>query len=301
MHRAGHECVAVTVDHRLREASADDAAFVAQVCTSLCIPHRTVARPERADWHHQKAAREGRYDALLAVAREYDAAVVVAHTLDDQAETVRMRARRGGGTLGLAGIPPVATLAGATRLLRPLLGASRSELRLHLAESGLDWVDDPSNADMRFERARARRGAERGCMRLIGRFADAARAHRAALMAHVAADLGRNLRVHGDRFRYRPSITGTPLVHAVRWVAAWLGRSHYLPPQDRVARFVAAEKALTIAGATIARRGDAFHFAVEKRREAAFRHDPDRWTDDPFDRFRPASDDPVHEVLARLA
>ena len=286
---AGHDCEAVTVDHRLRAGSDADGAFVAAICREWGVPHTVVARPEGARWTSQASARIGRYDALACAAD--GRAVLVAHTLDDQAETVRMRAHRGGGTLGLSGIAPVATLVGRTRLLRPLLRSGRAELRDYLGAIAATWIDDPANRDPRFERVRVR---DRAGTQRLGRLADAARGHRAATMAHVAVDLRANLHLSGNDLRYRPAIGGTLLVHAVRFCAAWVGRDAYLPSQARVAHFLAAEPAITVAGAVIRKRGDVLDFHPDPRRSMHGRARP-------FERFRPLSDDPVHAVLSALS
>ena len=293
---AGHECHAITVDHRMRAASADEAAFAAELCDRLGVSHRTVApcEPPRS----QAEARDARYALLGDAADALGAPLLVAHTRDDQAETLRMRARRGGGTLGLSAIPPVATLRGETRLLRPLLRAVRADLRAWLGERDLPWLDDPSNAARRFERVRVRQAAAPFADATLLRLADAARAHRAGVMRAVAADFAANL---SPALHYRPALRGTALVHAVRILAAWTGGDAHLPSQSRTAALLASGGDFTIAGAqvrTIAgaqvRRGDGLRFVRDPRRAGRARGPG------PFARFRPTSDDPVHHVLRRL-
>src|SRR6185436_16071425 len=84
-------------------------------------------------------------------ARVGGACIVLAHTRDDQAETVLLRLLRGAGSAGLG-----AMRARSGRLLRPMLGASRRDVLDHLAAHGLDWREDPSNADPAFLRNRVR-------------------------------------------------------------------------------------------------------------------------------------------------
>ena len=285
---AGHECHAVTVDHRMRAGSDRDAAFAARLCERLRVPHRTVAPPVPP--RGQAEAREARYALLGDAAEALGAPLCVGHTRDDQGETLRMRARRGGGTLGLSGIPPVATLRAETRLLRPLLRAARADLRAWLRARDLPWLDDPSNAARRFERVRVRQARASVDDATLSRLADAARAHRAVLMRAMAADFRANL---APDLRYRPTLRGTALVHAVRVLAAWTGGDAHLPSQGRTAALLATGRDFTIAGAEV-RRGDGLFFGRDPRRDGRERGPG------PLARFRPTSDDPVHAVLHGL-
>ena len=102
----------------------------------------------------QEAARELRYGWLLDVAERRDVAhVVTAHTLDDQAETVLLRLLRGTGPDGLGGIPEWSR---GGRLVRPLLGVSRSAIEQFAAERRLCWREDASNAQLDYTRNRLR-------------------------------------------------------------------------------------------------------------------------------------------------
>ena len=144
-------------------------------------------------------AREGRYRALADMAAAVGARVVItAHHANDQLETVEMRRRRGSGVLGLAGMREQAPLPHAPagyRLLRPFLSLSRAQLA-HWAEThGLQWVEDPSNQDLRFTRNRIRDALDRqlqdepqalpGGLAAVGLFQQAAD----RLLAQAAADV----------------------------------------------------------------------------------------------------------------
>lgn len=147
---------AATVDHRLRAEGATEAAFVAAQCAARAIPHAILTGPPVAG-NIQAGARALRYALLGDWARERGLAfVLTAHHQDDQAETLLMRLRRGAGLAGLAGIRPRAELQGLA-VLRPLLGWRRAELAAIVAEAGLDAVQDPTNRDERYDRARLRR------------------------------------------------------------------------------------------------------------------------------------------------
>jgi tRNA(Ile)-lysidine synthase len=153
--------IAATVDHGLRVESADEAAMVARCCQQLGVPHATLRpaadRDPRENLHVW--ARRERYAALADWARNSGAPLLLtAHHADDQAETFLMRAARGAGLSGLAGIRPRQAMPGDVPLLvvRPLLGWRRDALRALVADLKMPFVDDPSNADTRFDRARFR-------------------------------------------------------------------------------------------------------------------------------------------------
>lgn len=157
---------AATVDHRLRPASASEAATVAGLCVELGIPHHILpVRVARAREGLQAAARKARYAALAEwMAGEGLALLLTAHHGDDQAETLLMRLNRGSGVAGLAGVRsagPVPGGGGGLRLCRPLLGWRRHELEAIVAAAGIEAAQDPSNRDERFDRARLRRQMEK--------------------------------------------------------------------------------------------------------------------------------------------
>lgn len=153
---------AISIDHELRPAAADECAFVADVCARLGVPHETDAVTVRVGPDGlQAAARTARRDAFRRWADRHGlGSVLTAHHADDQAETVLMRLARGAGVGGLAGMAPANRLEGTTErpvmLLRPLLDWRRDTLAGIVAAAGLAPVADPSNADPRFDRTRFR-------------------------------------------------------------------------------------------------------------------------------------------------
>ena len=136
--------------------------MVAGVCARLDIPHAilTAEWKSKPDTAIQERARAERYRLLGRWLSDRDLpALVTAHHLDDQAETLLMRLNRGSGARGLAGMRAVAPIPGGTaRLLRPLLGWRRSELEAVCKAATISPVQDPSNEDEQFERVRVRRG-----------------------------------------------------------------------------------------------------------------------------------------------
>lgn len=148
---------AATVDHGLRPESGSEAAMVAELCAAYGIPHR-ILRVKLARGNLHDRARAARYAALGKWMQERGlAALATAHHADDQAETFLMRLNRGSGVPGLAGVRARGVVPGTQlALLRPLLGWRREELAAIIAASGLEAVQDPSNDDPKFDRARIR-------------------------------------------------------------------------------------------------------------------------------------------------
>ena len=189
----GRSLAVITVDHGLRRESAGEAAAVEALCAARGIPHETRLW-EGWDGHGnlQDRARRARNGLIADWARERGIAVVaLAHTLDDQAETVLMRLARGSGVDGLSAMAESRRLHGIL-WLRPLLDVRRSVLRQWLTAQGVTWVEDPSNRDPRFDRVRARAALPALANLGIGpeRLASTARAMgraRAALEAATAA------------------------------------------------------------------------------------------------------------------
>ncbi|MBX3496588.1 MAG: tRNA lysidine(34) synthetase TilS [Parvibaculum sp.] len=195
--RPGVRLVALTVDHGLRAGSAAEAVTAAGLAATLGVPHRILTWTEpKPGSGIQAAAREARYRLLAAACREAGAGdLLVAHHLEDQAETFLLRLRRGSGVDGLAAMPEARALDAGTpplRLLRPLLDLPRARLAATVAQAGLTPVLDPSNENDRFDRVKIRQAMSAlealgfdaaGLADTAGRMARA----RAALEAQTAA------------------------------------------------------------------------------------------------------------------
>lgn len=154
--KQGLRATAVTVDHGLQEGSTDAAAAAAAKAQSLGLDARVVRVEVGADGGPEAAAREARYAALREAARDAGAvAILTAHTLDDQAETVLLGLARGAGAASLQGMAETSEFDGIA-LRRPLLGVRRTTTRAACAAEGLEPWDDPHNADPRYARVRVR-------------------------------------------------------------------------------------------------------------------------------------------------
>jgi tRNA(Ile)-lysidine synthase len=146
--RAGWQAGAVVVDHGLQEDSATVAEAAAAQAQSLGLDAEVVRVEVGTSGGPEAAAR----DARLAVLRSRPVdAVLLGHTLDDQAETVLLGLARGSGPRSLAGMSEVDGV-----LRRPFLGLRRADTEHICTTSGLSWWDDPHNAEPAFRRNRVR-------------------------------------------------------------------------------------------------------------------------------------------------
>lgn len=242
--------VAVTVDHRLRQESESEAGAVGELCARAGIPHRILVwQGEKPSTGLAAAAREARYALLAKAAREEGADILlVAHTADDQAETVMMRADRGTGR-GLSGMAPATLFEGDVWIVRPLLGKRRSDLREFLSHRRIDWIEDPSNTSPVSERARSR-------ARLDGRDDRISelleRAKEAALDRHDLSARAENLIARHARqempglIRMAPEfasdIDRAGAIHAFRLLLATAGGTAFLPDLPRATALFARMK-----------------------------------------------------------
>lgn len=143
---------AATVDHGFRLASADEARMVAGYCAREHIAHQTLRPAAPITGSLQAAARQERYRLLEQWRRDSGLDfIITAHHADDQLETLLMRLNRSSGVAGLSGIR---RRNGA--IIRPLLDWRRRELLDVALDEDIPFIDDPSNADQRFDRARLR-------------------------------------------------------------------------------------------------------------------------------------------------
>ncbi len=146
---------AVNINHQLQDASGDWAKKTVEICQSLGIENATsiaVTVDEKSGLGLEAAARDARYKALTDFAASINArAIMLAHTMDDQAETVLIRIARGSSTRSLAGM---AHITGG--LWRPLLDINRETLHKALETYGIESISDPHNFDRQFTRVKIR-------------------------------------------------------------------------------------------------------------------------------------------------
>ena len=154
--RAGIRVGAVIIDHGLQDASATTADRAREQAVALGLDPVVVKRVEVATpsgtGGPENAAREARYAAFAEVLADVGAShLLLAHTLDDQAETVLLGLARGSGAASLQGMAPE-----SGSVLRPLLGIRRQATRQACIDAGLEPWDDPHNLDRSYTRVRVR-------------------------------------------------------------------------------------------------------------------------------------------------
>jgi tRNA(Ile)-lysidine synthase len=258
----GGSLLAIHVDHGLRAASAAEADLLAARARAMGLAFEcrrwTGGKPSTGI---MAAAREARMalleDACMAAGIWH---LLLAHQADDQRETAALRAARGSGPDGIAGMSALVERA-HVRVLRPLLAASHDDLLATCRARALDWIEDPSNRDPRFARAAmrlaggapplpeaadpaARAARERDIARVLGRavsldpagfayldiaaFAAAPRATAQAALARVARTIG------GGEYAPRGPRTAAAfdalLARSPR--ARTLGRCRFVPQRD---------------------------------------------------------------------
>ena len=262
---AGLAPIAVHVDHGLRPGSERDADDVAGAAARLGA--RFDARRVHVDAgpNLEARARAARYDALETARVQHGAtAVLVAHTADDQAETVLLNLLRGSGSAGLAGMP-----VRRGRVVRPLLGTRRADLRAECTRRRLAPVVDPSNEDLAFRRNWIRhevlplleRGAGRDLTPVLIRQAEVLRAESDFLDSLARAAWPGEAGVRGRDLAALPE----PL--ARRAVRCWLGPPP--PALDEVDAVLAVahgeRRAVDLAGGRRVERRDGVLRVVRSR------------------------------------
>lgn len=148
----GLDLHAMYVDHGLSPNASDWGRFCATLCRTAGVPF-SLTRVDLTPNRHlglEGAARVARYEALGRFGAD---AVLTAHHQDDQAETVLLQLMRGSGVKGLASMAAVRPMeSGRSMLIRPFLQVARDTIQSYATSMNLKWIEDESNADIRFKR-----------------------------------------------------------------------------------------------------------------------------------------------------
>src|SRR5690606_15603616 len=274
--RKGFTLHVFTVDHGLCKEAAAEARYAGVLAQELGVPHRILRwKGEKPASGIQAAARKARYRLLLEACRKVGAGdLLVAHHLEDQAETFLLRLARGSGVDGLSAMKPMRLLSEGepqVRLLRPLLDLPRQRLHATIARSGLVPVSDPSNEDERFDRVKARKivghlaplGLDAARLaRIAGHMARAREALEGAvvdlLAAHAMLSPYGHMEVDADALDTAPAEIG---LRALATAIRIAGGADYAPRLNALEAVYAALLAgqlgggRTLAGVKIARKG----------------------------------------------
>ncbi|RLQ88676.1 tRNA lysidine(34) synthetase TilS [Notoacmeibacter ruber] len=306
-----------TVDHALRTGSAEEARLVGRICERLDLPHQVLIwSGEKPKSGIQAAAREARYRLLSAFAAPMNATILVAHTADDQAETLAMRqSRNPAPTLGLSGMASGTfwrTGRGGAWVMRPMLALRRAALREWLSKQGISYVDDPSNEDRRFERVRLRQD---GSASIDGGGAgSASETSRDVIARRVAGILSSNAqRVDPStlllRWDDRFSMPNLERVEALRVMLAFAGGLDHRPATAAVCSLLKRlpqTRRSSLARCVVERRGDGLFIRREHRRGQIGKDDGSTQTTPlgqmpyPFAKAVPLHDLPVAQQVETL-
>lgn len=162
----GVEIAACHLNHGLRGGESDaDERFCWELCERLLVPlySKKINVAELVQKHEslEEAARRARYAFFGEALERFGEKCVLAtaHSANDNAETVLLNLTRGTGLLGLCGIPPVRVFGdlGEHRVIRPLIGCTRSEIEQYLNGAGQDYVTDKTNLSEDYTRNKLRR------------------------------------------------------------------------------------------------------------------------------------------------
>jgi tRNA(Ile)-lysidine synthase len=274
--RAGIRAGAVVVDHGLQPGSADATANAARIAESLGLDP-VVARVVTVGTKGgpEAAARDARYQALAQAAAETGAvAVLLGHTLDDQAETVLLGLARGSGATSLRGMAAESGL-----YLRPLLGITRETTVQFCADSGLGPWLDPQNDDPTYTRVRVRRNVlpvlERelgpGIRESLAKTAEQLREDSDAL-DHFAEEIAEDLAEHSEAgislpvkaLEVQPAALRQRLIRLA--VASEFHVSLSRSQTLEVARLVTdwhGQKSIDLPGVRVERRAGLLHFSAQ--------------------------------------
>jgi len=297
--------LALTVDHGLRQGSAQEAARVAAWARDMGVAHRVLKWEGRKPAKNiQALARAARYRLIgKAMQAEGLTHLLTGHTEDDQAETFLLRLARGSGLDGLGGMAPVAPYPLADfdslRLARPLLGFPHDRLVATLTARKQAWIADPSNDAERFARVQIRKLApalaEAGLTReRIAQAAAHLRRARGAIDTAVARLIADAIECSpwGYALFSAPRFAAAPAEVALRALARLvevIGGGEYPPrfeqTQAALAWAIAPDdrlKGRTLGGCRLSRRADGRILAA--REEASLAHDDPAAVLEPGDR-----------------
>jgi tRNA(Ile)-lysidine synthase len=158
LHEVNADIICLHVNHRLRAEADIETEYVKNVCKNLNIPCQIFywdgEKPENG---LEAAAREARYKMMTDFCHENNIEyLLTAHQSDDQIETFLMNLSRGSGLYGLSAMMPESERNGI-KILRPLLGVSRSEIKKYCEDKCIKYFVDSMNSDEHYTRVKIRK------------------------------------------------------------------------------------------------------------------------------------------------
>ena len=298
------EVSAVTVNHRIRKNAEDEAQYVSEVCRDIGVGHITL-KPEIIPKNAQEA-REVRYELLVKYAKKINAdAIALGHTMDDQAETIVMRAKRvkkNGDTRGLAAMNEITTHNNVT-LVRPLLDYRRNQLKKMLNQRDIKWVSDPSNHNQKSERVRIRQALQKQPEHKISDIAKLAtlcQKSRKWINQQTADVISQNVTKTKNTLVLNkttqiPSVITNEIFANLILVT---GKNEFRTPKDKLNKIVSVfqknQKSKNTVGHTIVEiQNQVARFRPENRNK-------NRKTNNPSQTFRPECDNPIFEAIQNI-
>ncbi len=240
----GFPVEAVTVDHGLRPETSGEIDAIVRHCAERGTPHTVLTWNWSGAGNLQAEAREARYRLISDWARSSGVdQVALGHTRDDVAETFLMRLARKAGVDGLSEMDHRFSRHGMT-WIRPMLDHRREEWREYLMRRDISWIEDPSNDDARFERARVRDrlkalsklGIDAGTLSEVARNMSAARealehyVRREA--ARIASEENGDVILAAEASGQGHHVPREILFRLRRHALAWVGGGEYPPRSD---------------------------------------------------------------------
>lgn len=149
--------IAITVDHKLRKTSTDEAVYVNELLTKYDIEHHILSWDgEKPTTNIENIAREARYKLIFNFCKKNNInTILLGHHLQDQAENFLIRLFRGSGITGLSSMKMITERDGFI-LIRPLLNIRKEDLKQYLIQNNIKWIEDESNDDDKYLRNKIR-------------------------------------------------------------------------------------------------------------------------------------------------
>jgi tRNA(Ile)-lysidine synthase len=278
--RSAIEVGAIIIDHGIQKETAQVASTTQETLLKLGLNPVEIIRVKiAAGGSVEAAARNARYEALEAAATKLGAcAVLLGHTMDDQAETVLLGLARGAGARSLSGMASIRDSAG-TRFLRPLLGIRRITTQSFCEDSGLEAWHDPHNDSAKFSRVRVRKNVipvienelGPGMVEALARTAEQLREDADYLDALAEAKFAALVSIHSTWVEFSAveidalptAIRNRVIKKALEVFSGTISRAHVVAVSELVINWH-GQKPLTLSGVRVERKGETLTLKTTK-------------------------------------